>query len=121
MAQIGMWNVLRSGWLGKTRQLWKLGVFILLLMLDGLVFVILLSSIYGGRNFKTDEIFASFMFVVTSLVTFGWFFLVFRCPGCRLNVGRFVLQNSDSGSWFHNLLLLRCCPRCQTGKSSVAT
>lgn len=102
-------------WIAKTKQLWKLGVFILLLIVDAMVLIDFVSIVNGFNLLQivgTDQLGISLLFVVLTNVTFWWLFLIFRCRWCGLNVGKFVLTRSNTSLWFITLIGLRCCPRC---------
>ena len=50
-----------------------------------------------------------------------WLALVFRCPKCRANVGKFVITETQAATWLNAFLTLSSCPKCGDGAGENQT
>ena len=53
------------------------------------------------------------IFTCVGVAWISWLALVFKCPACKANVGRFVITKVNVGSWFPTLLTIKSCPNCK--------
>lgn len=102
--------MVRRSLLGSSRQLWKLYLSLILIILGGLQ---LLIAIVNMERHGLLFVFGALLLVAIGLLGGGLFI---RCPKCGAKLLWKALTDAPASRWLHWLLTFSHCPVCGEGK-----
>jgi len=95
------------------------------LMEVGFAMVIIFTAQYNGKLTSLERFIDKASLAVVSMsigvIALLWLALVFRCPKCRANVGKFVITETQAATWLNTFLTLSSCPKCGDGAGENQT
>jgi hypothetical protein len=113
-----MITTLKSIWLDRSHQAWKVYCFLGLMGVDVCLFAAMLWHInHPGQPWRfnrltVDEVTSALAFVALGVMAFALLCLSIRCVSCKKNVGWHILTTSRVGNWYVTLFSVQKCPYC---------
>lgn len=104
-------------WLGKTHQLWKVWLFLSMIILDLSLFVLMILKVNNpeidlfGIN-RIDVLTLGFIFMLLTTFSFCWLMISIKCPKCDRRPVYQIMKTSDFSAWTSDLFFLKFCPYC---------
>jgi hypothetical protein len=105
----------------RTRQVWKIYVFVLLLTASVLPFVLMVVvlNISTPAPWIPDTFTLALVTALGGMATMLWLWLSLRCPSCGASLAGSLVQVEPASRWFTKLLKLTCCPKCRFSGARV--
>lgn len=101
-----------GGWLRRTKQWWKMLVFVSMVFL-GLGLLVNLIFAYQGENTEqSPSLSTSFGFVGVGVLTFAWIAIAISCRRCGRFVGWKIMRKAEAAGWIFDILYADSCPIC---------
>jgi hypothetical protein len=111
-------TTLRSSWLARTGQVWKIWILVLLAVIGSGLLVAdwfpggLLATIL--RAFVSQRLDWGLCILVYGVVILvPWMLLAIKCPNCRRRPVLHLVRSHDFRKWFPTLLSMETCPLCR--------
>jgi len=108
---------IKKNWLGKTNQLWKMWIFLFIILIVLTIYFLAIISYNEPTPFiieKLGILTVNYWLTGTGIGTLGflWFIFSIRCPSCKKGV-TFKLMNSVHHDEFPGVLFtIKVCPHC---------
>ena len=116
VSEEGLVAALRDSWIGKSGQLWKLGVA-LVLMAIGLVCAI--GAFVVGTDVPRPFGLWMIAFVFFGVLFFAWLSISIRCPFCRGPIMWWTASKTSHDLWPLTVFTLQECPYCRKSLRST--
>lgn len=117
-----------NGWVARTGQKWKLGVFALLILAAAAQMVALIAVVQGRSDIgllvssSHSAVDAELLFgigaVAAGFAAIAWLAFAIRCPECRHSPGWFLIRTVKAGRWWVVLVNCERCPVCESQRNS---
>lgn len=93
-----------SSWLKTTKQLWKLNLFLIVIIIASVLFPL-------GLKYDRPEFILAFM--VLGIIASIWFIYSIKCPFCKYRIVKYQFFNEKyKFDWFEEILYRKSCPSC---------
>lgn len=103
-------------WLIRTRQIWKLGVFMILMLLDIIIFFVFILATNKIWKFEGISVLRfDLLFMLLGFGSLVWFTQVVKCPSCGYKPVWPILRSAPASEWLRRIVKLQRCPSCEDG------
>jgi peptidoglycan/LPS O-acetylase OafA/YrhL len=99
----------------RTRQVWKIYLFALLLMASVTPFVLMVVVLNVGTPapWIPETFTLALATALGGVAAMLWLWLSLRCPSCGASIAGSLVQAELASGWFMKLLTLTRCPKCR--------
>jgi len=99
-------------WLQRTRQTWKVTIYLVGLVGFGGVLTYCLSL-------SPESVGWTILATAGGMLSFVWLAVSVRCPECGARVAWFILRTAPANQWRTRLTNLTDCPRCESTRADT--
>lgn len=101
-------------WIVRTGQLWKLGLFYLMILTTVLLIVAFILAVNGTMiSDFVGRFELAISFILLGIASLGWLCLSIRCPQCGNRPVWQMLRTVDANTWLVKLHTLERCSECK--------
>lgn len=101
-------------WLIRTKQIWKVGIFFLLILV---ILIMLIAKIMIINKVLTadriNELELALGEIIVGFGTLIWFSQSIRCPLCGYKPVWPILRSAPASEWLRRIVKLEKCPSCK--------
>lgn len=99
----------------RTRQVWKIYLFALLLIASVAPFVLMVVVFKASTPapWIPDTFTLALATALGGVASMLWLWLSLRCPSCGASIAGSLIQAEPASGWFTKLLTVARCPKCR--------
>ena len=109
---------MRTSFIEKTNQSWKLKLFLFCILHLAVLFIIFVWRVRNPADYTLiipDQIVLALSISSLTIISVLLLWFLVRCPVCKKNISSYFLRNSDANNWLTNLTTISKCPFCGYG------
>lgn len=103
-----------ESWIHKTKQQWKLGIFLSLVFVGLFILSLIILRVKSIWIFgEVSDLKLLLSLVILFFMSFLWLCLGIRCSNCKKSPAWKLLTKESAGVWLVQLMFMEDCPSCK--------